>query len=100
MIPNPELHKLVGFRRAKLASVRQLFNRYGFSLAKVGHPDNTDPMRFTSPSNPSDSLGTISGLVRGQRLANSLRPAQAPEVEKPAPDEPDKPDEPEKDSKG
>lgn len=45
--PELQLKKLSG---DVIPSGRQLFERYGLSSPK-GHPDNTDPYHFGSPSN-------------------------------------------------
>lgn len=73
MLYNKKLHKVQEFRDTRLPSVRDLFDRYGFSLMKSGgHPDNTDPFQFSDPVNPSvvPNLGTIE---LGQRYADIQR---------------------------
>ena len=39
------------FKEVPIPSARKLFERYGYSLTKDGHPDNTDPYHFSEPSN-------------------------------------------------
>ena len=79
MIPNTKLRRLNAFKNYRLPSVRSLFERYGFSLAKVGHPDNTDPYNFKTPVNPSDSLGAVTQCSRGASVVAALSRQHAAE---------------------
>lgn len=86
MLYNKKLHKVQEFRDTRLPSVRDLFDRYGFSLMKSGgHPDNTDPFKFSDPVNPSvvPNIGTIelgqlyADVQREQLLAASRNKGSA-----------------------
>lgn len=79
MIPNIKLRRLNAFKNYRLPSVRSLFERYGFSLAQAGHPDNTDPYHFKTPVNPSESLGTITQCAHGASVVAALSRQRAAE---------------------
>lgn len=82
------------FKAVPLPSARKLFERYGFSLAKGGHPDNTDPYNFNAPSNlvGSTELEQMSRVgaaavsaARAQQVVEN-RPEDLPSPDKPAED--------------
>ncbi len=72
------------FKEVPIPSARKLFERYGYSLTRDGHPDNTDPYHFSEPSNlvGSTELEKMSvvgaGVVRGAYAAQA---AQKDEVD-------------------
>ena len=89
MITFPEAH-LNKFQEVSIPKARVLFERFGYK-APIGHPDNTDPNHFNTPSNLG--LTPTETLAAGMRVAVRLNSqaaeaaklaerADSPEVEK------------------
>lgn len=65
-----------------IPTARKLFERYGYSRVQDGHPDNTDPYHFNTPSNLTGVVPGVGAVALGGVVADSLRPK--PEPSKPA----------------
>lgn len=82
MIYIEKLHKLQAFQNVRIPSSRELFARFGFSLASTGHPDNTDPNHWQTPGNLQGRIG-LDDIADGGRIADRfVRAAVAADAEK------------------
>ena len=82
MYINKKLAAVNGFRPHAIPTARKLFERYGYSRVQDGHPDNTDPYHFNTPSNLTGVVPGVGAVALGGVVADSLRPK--PETSKPA----------------
>ena len=72
MIRNDKLSALNAFQPRAIPSARKLFERYGYSRVVDGHPDNTDPYHFGTPSNPQGIVPGVGSVSLGASVADSL----------------------------
>ena len=72
MIHIPECCKSVAFVPRAIPTARKLFERYGYSRVADGHPDNTDPYHFGTPSNPQGIVPNVGSVAIGASVAESL----------------------------
>lgn len=81
MIYNPKQKDNRRFKPISLPTARKLFERYGYSLATDGHPDNTDPYKFKEPAFRSGVFpkDVVSGaMVKGISAAFADEPKDDP----------------------
>lgn len=79
MYINKKLAAVNGFRPHAIPTARKLFERYGYSRVSEGHPDNTDPYHFNTPSNLTGVVPGVGAVALGGAVAESLRPkAESP----------------------
>lgn len=82
MIYNPKQKDNNRFVAVSIPSSRKLFERYGYSTVQ-GHPDNTDPYKFSTPSNVQSTslhqLGNIHRTLEFEASQASREIAQAQE---------------------
>lgn len=74
MYINKKLAAVNGFRPHAIPTARKLFERYGYSRVSDGHPDNTDPYHFNTPSNLIGVVPGAGAVALGGAVAESLRP--------------------------
>ena len=72
MIRNDKLSSLNAFQPRAIPSARKLFERYGYSRVADGHPDNTDPYHFGTPSNPQGVVPGVGAVSLGASVADTL----------------------------
>lgn len=72
MISNKKLGALNAFQPRAIPTARKLFERYGYSRVTDGHPDNTDPYHFGTPSNPQGVVPNVGSVSLGASVADSL----------------------------
>lgn len=81
-------YQINNFKFYALPSARKLFERYGFSLAKVSHPDGTDPDAFSAPVNVrGNNLEKIQNAKRNLEFAASSNSASIAAAERAAAEE-------------
>lgn len=81
MYINKKLAAVNGFRPHAIPTARKLFERYGYSRVSDGHPDNTDPYHFNTPSNLTGVVPGVGAVTLGGAVAESLRPKAEPPAE-------------------
>lgn len=81
MYINKKLAAVNGFRPHAIPTARKLFERYGYSRVQDGHPDNTDPYHFKTPSNLTGVVPGVGAVALGGVVADSLRPKAGPPAE-------------------
>lgn len=81
MFYNPKQKSNNRFRAVSLPSTKKLFDMYGYSRSAVGHPDNTDPYKFSSPSNPQ---GMIPNEAYMRTLVSGVSSAFQPTEQQPS----------------
>lgn len=81
MIYNPKKVDNRRFKAVSLPSCKKLFERFGYSLGEKGHPDNTDPYKFTDPKFKSgvfpkdvDNSTLISGVTQAYKEVEVVQP--------------------------
>lgn len=95
MIRNDELSALNAFQPRAILTARKLFERYGYSRVTDGHPDNTDPYHFSTPSNVQGVVPGVGAVSLGASVADTLLLSSQPEPQLDPRPEPEPQPEPE-----